>query len=194
MNYVKFLKQSKCKNVIYSLGKNRAKNIFSKISPFIKNADKIIDIGCGTCNLDELILKKNIELKPIDVDNLSFVDTIIPEIYDGVNVPYKNNSFNISLLITVLHHTSNPDKLLLEAARVSRQIIIIEDIYLNHLHKKITHFLDSIINLEFSNHPHSNKSDSEWKKLFKESNLKLIHSDYSKSFIFFRHALYVLKK
>jgi len=46
--------------------------------------------------------------------------------------------------------------------------VIIEDIYGGLVGKYATFFFDNLFNLEFFGHPHSNKSDEEWKKCFKK--------------------------
>jgi len=165
-----------------------------KIEPFLKKTDLILNIGSGTCNLDEILLNKGYHLTSLDIQNLSFVDNIKPIIYDGNQIPFNNNKFYKSLILTVLHHTPNPEKILKEAKRVSKEIIVIEDIYTHFLHKYLTYFFDSLFNLEFVGHPHLNKTDQQWKNTFKKLNLKLVKTSYIRSFIVFKHATYYLKK
>ena len=114
-----------------------------------------MDIGSGTCNVCEILSKKGYEITPLDVHDLSFVNNIKPVIYDGNKIPYANNKFDQTLILTVLHHTPNPEKILQEAKRVSKRIIIIENVYSNWLHKYLTYFFDSLLNLEFIGHPHT---------------------------------------
>jgi hypothetical protein len=97
-------------------------------------------------------------------------------------------------LITVLHHTKDPVGLLKEASRVSKSVVIMEDIYDNNFQKYLTYFFDSLVNFEFIGHPHSNKSDQEWKKEFRDLNLKLIDTRYGKIWGVFNEAFYYLKK
>ncbi|MFH1451515.1 MAG: class I SAM-dependent methyltransferase, partial [bacterium] len=145
-----------------------------EIRSFLSKNSKILDIGSGTCNICEVLRKNGHDVTPLDIQNLSFTDSIRPILYDGIKIPFDDDKFDISLIITVLHHTAEPDKILEEAARVSKQIIIIEDIYTNVIHKYLTYFFDSLLNLEFVGHPHTNKSDKQWKVTFNELGLKLI--------------------
>ncbi|MCK5591854.1 MAG: methyltransferase domain-containing protein, partial [Candidatus Pacebacteria bacterium] len=155
--------------------------------------DNIIDIGAGTCNVCALLKEKGFQIIPLDVQNLSFVKEIKPVIYDGRKIPFEDKSFNTSLILTVLHHTSVPEDIIKEAKRVSQRIIIIEDIYLNTFHKYLTYFVDNLLNFEFSGHPHTNKGDQEWKLLFKELGLKLKEARYRRSFLVFKQAVYYLE-
>jgi ubiquinone/menaquinone biosynthesis C-methylase UbiE len=179
-----FLKKNNFINgLIQYFGNLRAEDIKNKIICFLDKKEKILDIGSGTCQVDDILIKKGFKVQPLDVKNLSFVKRIKPKIYDGSRIPFKSKFFGSALLLTVLHHTKNPESILKEAKRVSKRIIIMEDIILNKFHGFLTYLFDSIINLEFFNHPHSNKSDEEWKKLFKKMNLKLVSVKYNNFFV-----------
>ncbi len=179
--------------IIYGLGVIRAGGLYEKINKLLNKKDEILDIGAGPCNLIEILRNKGYTVTGIDVQNISFVKGINPIIFDGKIIPFPDDSFDVSLLLTVLHHVKNPRKLILEAKRVSRRIVIIEDTYGNLLEKFLTYFFDSLINLEFAGHPHSNKSDAEWKKEFERLGLKLLFSEEYR-FLGFRNATYLLEK
>ena len=72
--------------------------------------------------------------------------------------------------------------------------IIIEDIYSNLVQKYLTFFTDSLVNLEFRGHPHSNKSVRDWNKLFNELSLKIIHEEINQVYGLFNQALFVVEK
>ena len=172
---------------------NRADNILKKIYKHLGKKSKIIDIGAGTCLLSEAIQQKGHVVKSIDVQDLNFSKKIKLTLYDGDTLPFKKNAFNVSLLIFVLHHISNPIKTLKEANRVSKQIIIMDDIYTSKLSKNYTHFVDDLQNMFLEKNPHTNKSDNEWKKTFKDLGLILKHAEYYKSKINIQHAIYYLE-
>lgn len=179
---------------IYSLGVKRAQRILSKISPYLEIKDRILDIGAGQCIISELLQNKQYAVTPLDIANLSCVDTIKPIVYDGETIPFADNEFDVSLLITVLHHTFNPQNLILEAKRVSKRVIVMEDVFSNIVHKHLTFFIDSTLNREFKGHPHSNKNDTEWQLLFNSLSLRLKDMQYFSSFLVLQHALYSLEK
>lgn len=182
------------RKIIYNAGKNRAESMVDIFKPFLNKNDKIIDIGAGVCNVCEVLQKNHYQVTPLDVVNLSFVKNIKPLIYDGKTIPFKANTFDKALILTVLHHVHHPENVIKEAKRVAKEIIIVEDIYSDWFHKYLTYFFDSLLNLEFVGHPHSNKSDQEWQKTFKKLGLKLIDVKYNQSFLIFKHATYYLKK
>ncbi len=171
-----------------------AKYKIERISEYLSPKDKILDIGTGPGSVCLLMNGDGYNVTPIDVIDQTLSPEIAPEIYNGKKLPYNNSSFDTALILTVLHHTSNPEEILLEAKRVADKIIIIEDIYTNPIQRYLTYFVDSIVNMEFSGHPHSNKSDNEWKDVFIELGLKLKAAKYSRFLLFFRQATYYLEK
>lgn len=177
---------------MYWLGRLRAKKILAKILPLLADSQTVLDIGCGTGNIAELLIKNGKNLVPLDVRNLSFVKEIKPVLYNGEKIPFPESSFDAALLICVLHHAKNPKNLLKEAKRVAKKIIVVEDIHKNTFHKWLTRFFDNLLSLEFFKNPHSNKTDKEWRKLFDNFNLKLEHSEYYRSLLVFQHVLYQL--
>ncbi|GAG39124.1 unnamed protein product, partial [marine sediment metagenome] len=149
------------RRIILKLSKYRAKDMVKQIEPYLDKHKNILDIGSGCCNICKILNEKQFKVTPIDVKDLSAINDIKPIIYDGKKIPFKKNKFDNALILTVLHHTPYPKKIIKEAKRVSKKIIIIEDIYTNKIHKYVTYFVDSFLNLEFIGHPHSNKTDKE---------------------------------
>ena len=192
---IQFLQKNKhFRKIIYKAGDARARDMIKKIQSFLDKKDLILDIGSGTCNVCEILSNEGFKITPLDVQDLSFVNNMKPVIYDGNNIPFNDDKFDKSLILTVLHHTPEPEKILQEAKRVSKRVICIEDIYINWLHKYVTYFFDSLLNLEFAGHPHNNKNDEQWKKTFEKLGLKLIDVKYNYSFFVFKHATYYLEK
>ncbi|MFN6945519.1 MAG: class I SAM-dependent methyltransferase [Cytophagaceae bacterium] len=187
------LKISFVRKVVYMIGKHRAKVVENWLEGYIQEKEHIIDIGAGLCNISENLGRKN-PVTPVDIKNISVADHVVPIIYDGHRLPFKDNAFDISLLCTVLHHTENPEHVLKEAQRVSQKILLVEDIYNSLFQKYLTFFADSLINLEFFGHPHTNKNDEEWKRLFELNNLTLKDARYFRVFFFFRQVVYFLEK
>ncbi|MCK5044452.1 methyltransferase domain-containing protein [Candidatus Parcubacteria bacterium] len=191
---IEFLQKNDfCRKVVCRLGEQRAKDLLKEIYRHLDKKESIIDIGAGTCNVCAILTEKQFKVTPLDVKNLSFVDGVEPIIYKTGKIPFRDNSFNVSLILTVLHHTPIPEDIIKEAQRVSKKIIIIEDIYVNIFHKYLTFFADSLLNFEFVGHPHTNKSDKEWKMLFKKLGLQLKGARYRKSFLVFKQAVYYLE-
>ena len=183
-----------CRRLIYRIGKLRAQKIINSIENILVKNCSIIDIGAGACNVCEILLSENHKVIPLDIKDLSFTDSVKPIIYDGATIPFNDNEFDIALLLTVLHHTQKPEEIIKEAKRVATKIIIIEDLFTNNSDKKFIQAFDSILNLEFINHPHTNKNDSEWREIFKEFGLRIIDAKYGRSFFGIKQAIYFVGK
>jgi ubiquinone/menaquinone biosynthesis C-methylase UbiE len=191
-----FIQKNKLvKSVFHILHELRAKNaILNKIDPFLQKGDKILDIGSGTCHVCKRLLETGFDVSALDVRDVSFFDDIRPVVYDGQIIPFDDDTFDVALILTVLHHTHDPELIIAEAKRVSKKIIIIEDVYSNMFNKYLTFFFDSVGNFELFHHPHSNKTDEQWRSIFDSLQLKLVASAQSFSMPVFQHATYVLQK
>ncbi len=183
-------------NLILStpLGGKRTDNLVRLVSRYINKKDKILDVGCGACDVAKSLVDSGFDVTALDVKNLSIHKDITPVVYGGEKMPFDNDSFDVAFLITVLHHLKEPEKLLRETKRVSKRIIIIEDIYESNFQKLLTYLMDSLTNFEFIGHPHSNKSDKEWKKEFKKQGLKLLDSKKEPFWKHFLSGIYYLTK
>jgi len=91
---------------------------------------KIADIGCGDARLAGFIQRHRCQTRLVGFETLarptrdSAVEFIL---FDGTTLPCADDSFDISLLCDVVHHARDQERLLSEAARISRTGIIIKD-------------------------------------------------------------------
>lgn len=183
------------KNLFLKKDKKRAQIKFSLFNNFLTSNASIIDVGTGSGQFAQLLQEKGFTMQAVDVVNKTNASTIIPKIYDGTTLPFENNSFDIGMLITVLHHCPQPEIVFQETVRVSKKrIFVLEDVYTNLVMKYATWFADSIANFEFFGHPHTNKSEAEWEALFKAHQLKVVHKKRVKLLFIFRQVAYVLEK
>lgn len=172
----------------------RTTNIIEKIEPYLNDKEKIIDIGAGNCTVSNKLIKMGYNVLPVDIKDLSIYSNLRPVIYNGSKLPFEESSFDVSLLITTLHHTNNPEQLLKEAVRVSKKLVIMEDTYKNTIQKYLTYLMDNFTNHQFLGLPHTNKSEEEWEDLFYNLGLK-VKAKYTHNFWkFFTSTTYYLKK
>ena len=88
----------------------------------------ILDVGCGDGEIDQLVgeLREDVDIRGIDV--LVRPDAKIPvKEFDGMEIPYPDDSFDGVVFVDVLHHSDDAKKLLGEARRVARSFIVIKD-------------------------------------------------------------------
>lgn len=165
---------------------------YGRIRPHLIPGGKVLEVGSGPGTVARRLLAAGYAMDGVDVVDHSWFPDIRPRLYDGRTLPYGNQSYDCVLLLTVLHHCHDPDRVLAEAARVGRRVIIIEDIYRNQLQKWLTCAVDSLANLEFRGHPHQNRTDRGWRKSFRSLGLLLRYSKDYRFLGFFRQAVYVL--
>ena len=107
-------------------------------------------------------------------------DTVNPAIWDGQRLPYADRTFDLALLLTVLHHCPDPDAVLREAFRVAPTVVVIEDIFETGFERGLTYFFDSLFNWQWQArwlqrwqsappHPRSNRTDAEWRASFERN-------------------------
>lgn len=94
----------------------------------ISNLYKVLNLGAGDCRRTIFMKKKNKKIKITNLDVAQYGVICKSELYDGENIPYRNNYFDLGLCILVLHHAEKYEKLLLELARTCKYAIILEDI------------------------------------------------------------------
>lgn len=181
-------------NFIMELNKKRAQIVVSRIAPFLKKNQDVIDIGSGTGNVSLLVKKLVRSITPVDVADYRHVRIAKPVIYDGITLPFPEKSFNLALILMVMHHTSDPKRVLHEAMRVADELLVIETSYVNIFHKMYTVAVDALLNLQFQANWNSYKSDGEWRSLFNHEGLYVIESHTYMDPEQFLHILYYLKR
>jgi len=143
--------------------------------PFIEKGAKILDLGCGSAIIGKTFQDFfKAEILGIDIVDKR-VEKISFQIYDGKNIPFPENSFDLVLINYVLHHSQDPIALLKEAKRVSKKIIIFEDLpegFFSKIYCKL-HQL-SFDKLFGNSSKTSFKTEKNWEKIFKEVGLNII--------------------
>src|SRR5438034_3324999 len=88
----------------------------------------VLDVGSGDGRLARLVANKRPDISIQGIDVRVRTGAAIPvESFNGRSIPYGDHSFDVVMLIDVLHHTADPMIVLSEAVRVARQVILIKD-------------------------------------------------------------------
>lgn len=177
--------------------KKRAKVVVSRVLPYLTRSNNILDIGSGTGDVANELIKHDKKVTALDVADYHVPRVLKTIYYDGKTIPFKDKNFDASLLLMVLHHTSDPELVLSEAARVGKEVIVIETSYTTILGKIITVIVDTLSNVTLKANWNSYKTDAEWQKIFINKGLKIKdtqqHLDSSFGFSFL-HLVYYLTK
>ena len=163
---------------------------FKRITPFIERGERVLDVGAGGGWTSELISRENgADVTLLDIKD--FNHTKLPIVlYDGNKMPFEDDSFDVALLLFVLHHCDDPKAVLIEAMRVSKRIIILEDTFQSKFDRVVVCANDVITNIPSffvskggANFPFQFKRVAEWEALFKELGMDLEHTKREKSSI-----------
>lgn len=172
-------------------GRKFVERKLEKIIPHLIPGSTILDIGSGNGLITKVLREKKYIVTPLDIQEGQYDDSVAPIVYGGKKMPFKDQSFDTGILLTILHHTTNQEEIIAEASRVCRQIIIMEDVYDNEFQKYYTFFFDSIVNLFYSPCPHTNRTDKNWRVLFKRYGL-IVDAVYYKKLLGVKQAIYIL--
>lgn len=152
-----------------------------------------IEIGSGPGSVLDVMRAKNYDVDGLDIADNSYREDLRPVLYDGEKMPFCKHAYDTALLPTILHHTSDPDAIICEAMRIARRVIIIEDVYEGRIMEWLTKCFDSLMNLEFTGHPHSNRTDAQWQATFARLGLSIQHRSVHRVAGIFKQAVYVLE-
>ena len=156
---------------------SRSKKVVSYFAAFLPEQGRLLDIGTGTGHVAALLQTPSRSVVGCDIMNLLMLP--LPYVLaDGGRLPFRNASFDVLLLITVLHHVpkSLHSRFLSEAARVLKsggRLIVMEDTFHGAIEREATKFFDSVMNGEFAGHPHANRALVEWAELMTQAGLQV---------------------
>ncbi|KXK10172.1 MAG: bifunctional 3-demethylubiquinone-9 3-methyltransferase/ 2-octaprenyl-6-hydroxy phenol methylase [Microgenomates bacterium OLB23] len=150
----------------------KARFIWEKIKPHLLQGSTL-DIGMGAGSISHMLAAKGFSVKGVDVHNFSLYQDLQPILYNGEKLPFKDKQFTNAVIIHVLHHCNDGVAVLKEAKRVAKRVIVIEDTYQSWFEWLFTSVSDALNNGELWFHTY--RTESEWKKIIKQHNWKLLH-------------------
>jgi SAM-dependent methyltransferase len=99
-----------------------------RLAAMLVPGTRLLDIGCGDGKLAALLRQALPGLKVEGVEVRPREGCAIPcRYFDGSHLPFPDRCFDCCLFVDVIHHMKDPQPLLREACRVSRQFLLIKD-------------------------------------------------------------------
>lgn len=152
----------------------RVKRLTDLIGGLLPPKAHVLDIGSGDGSIASSIMEHRPDVKIEGIDVLVRRETKIPtRAYDGRVIPFPEHSFDVAMFVDVLHHTDCPQELLREAARVSRQNVVIKDHLLHGPWSgAILRLMDYVGNAHHGVRlPYNYLRSSVWDELFRNARL-----------------------
>lgn len=102
----------------------------ARIRPFVTGA-RVLEVGAAESWIGGMLKaddpSRDVQL--LDVVDLNRTDLPLT-LYDGHTIPFPDDHFDTTLVMMVLHHCDDPERVLQEAARVTRgRLIVTESVY-----------------------------------------------------------------
>jgi SAM-dependent methyltransferase len=140
----------------------------------------VLDVGCGDGLLAATLAGLRPDLAITGVEVAPRAGCHIPvTAFDGRTLPFADGSFGATLIVDVLHHTTDPGVLFREAVRVARTAVLLKD----HLREgwgaqATLRFMDEVGNRRHGIPlPFNYLSRAEWDRLFAASHMTVAATD-----------------
>lgn len=113
---------------------------FKHLNGGIRKKDRVLDLGAGNSCLGHLLEKyHDCRVINLEVNRYQTQNRLPLVIFDGRDIPFKDGSFDVVLVLFVLHHAAEPAQVLKEAKRICRRSVIVFEDYIESWHS-LLHF------------------------------------------------------
>jgi SAM-dependent methyltransferase len=144
------------------------------LAELLPQGARTLDVGCGDGAMDRRLMERRPDLAIDGVDVLVRPSTQFPvRAFDGRTLPAADGSYDAVVLVDVLHHAAEPRRLLAEAARVSRLMVVVKDHYREgFLAGPVLRLMDWVGNARHGvDLRYDYWAGSEWEAAFREAGL-----------------------
>lgn len=147
----------------------RIRVLAGHLSGLIPENAQVLDVGCGDGRLAARLMQLRPDIRVEGMDVLVRPDTAIPVApFDGETIPREDESVDTVMLVDVLHHTDDPQRLIAEATRVAGRAVVIKDHTRDGiLAEQTLRFMDWVGNARHGVRlPYNYWSEARWREAF----------------------------
>jgi ubiquinone/menaquinone biosynthesis C-methylase UbiE len=153
----------------------RAREAATRLVALLEHGESILDIGTGDGRIADEVAS-HLSAAIVLVDLVDGRHSQLPLVVGrGEDLPFGDKSFDVTLLVTVLHHTKNPRMLIKEAARVARRTVVVqEDVYGNNIVEDVMVYIIDLVGTIAGGWPRPEKPRKipEWELMFESAGLR----------------------
>lgn len=168
----------------------------NKLEYFVGKVDSILDMGTEDIKFLDSLQKIANKVRGINIGegfcHYHFCDKQGDDrfqLYDGKNIPYPDESFDLLTLYSVIHHIEDDDfyTLLKDIYRVTKKYVFIKDVNLDKDFKRdlydIQHILyEDVLYTQGESYRNETVTFNKTKKAFERNGFKLIKSEFLYNF------------
>lgn len=134
---------------------------------------RILDVGSGHGDYAMMLKRDGYDVSCIDVVDEVRYDALPFEHYNGLDIPFPDNSFQTSIAMFILHHAGDQRRVLAEMARVTDGYILVgEDILENKLDRVFAEA--HIRSSQWTQGSKGFHTHSDWLQIFDKLGLELV--------------------
>lgn len=140
------------------------------LAPLLPEGGRILDVGAGDGRLAAALAAARPDITIEGIDPLVRPGTLVPvREFDGRRIPFDDGSVDAAILVDVIHHADDGERLLREAVRVARHAVVIKDhLRDGFLAEPTLRFMDRVGNARHGVAlPYHYRSEAEWRALFR---------------------------
>jgi SAM-dependent methyltransferase len=184
----------------------RESEIGNRVAPWVARGQEVLDLGSGTGQISRWLARR-VGIRPTMADVVEFGNRVggFPYIRlaDPLEIPVEGGSFDVVLMLFVLHHVprwEDQERLVAEATRVARsRLVVIEDTPTSRADRAINVAWDWALNLRHSvPRPFTFRTVEGWSQTFRRSGLVAHHTETYRArwptLMTYHHTLFVLDK
>lgn len=137
----------------------------------------VLDVGSGDGRIASRVMELRPDLKICAIDTTVRTNAMVSTThYDGQKFPFEAKSFDLVMMIDVLHHVDKIGAILDEAARVSRQYVVIKDHFVRGwLARPTLTLMDNVSNRQFGIAiPANYQTEYQWNSMYAKTHLQSI--------------------
>ncbi len=154
----------------------RVRVLAEALGALVPPGSHLLDVGTGDGQIAKLIGAQQDDVRVEGIDVMLRPETHIPvTLFDGHTIPMEDNSVDVVSFVDVLHHTTDPARLIGEAARVARTAVLIKDhLSENRFDHATLRLMDWVGNAPHGVVlPYNYAARSEWEGWFAQAGLQI---------------------